>query len=309
MSNSNTYSKTSSSSLAQIEPPRKPDDSSSTLCVEWSNKYDATSPKQEQAPRREYANRKSSMDTAVSEISALSFGSAKGGGAMKAAKKPAPSSGAPTSTIISMVASLGLEEEKEHTEQQSTSSNRSLGSLGFLRRNVSTGEISAASSAKTSRRGSITSRRGKRMSELTNNSNWDDDDDGGDDDDDDKSIDLEDMTRPDDASGSSRSIFTYGGTSNASGGSSRSVFSNFVDRVKHTSSSNLSAFSDGLAEEAGLKKHRSAYFKQRVSVRVRRASDFLFSSHHKPTIDDVSEEGRLDDVSEEGSHDDVLDGL
>ena len=116
------------------------------------------------------------------------------------------------------------------------------------------------------------------------------------------------MTNPSaGASGSSRSLFSVGG--NASGGSSRSVFSNLVDRVKHTSSSNLSAFSDGLAEEAGLKKHRSACFKERVSVRVRRASDFLFSSHHKPTIDDVSEDGRLDDVSEEGSIDDVLDGL
>ena len=237
------------------------------------------------------------MDTTVSEISALSLGSAKGGDAMKAIskKKPALSPGTPS---LMSLAALGLQQEKEHTEQQSTSSNRSL---GFLRRNVSTGEMSAASSANTSRRGSIASRRGKRMSELTNNSNWDDDDD-------DKSIDLEDVTNPSaGASGSSRSLFSVGG--NASGGSSRSVFSNLFDRFKHTSSSNLSAFSDGLAEEAGLKKHRSAYFKERVSVRVLRASDFLFSSHHKPTIDDVSEDGRLDDVSEEGSHDDVLDGL
>ena len=301
MSTRNVCSKESTSSLlAQLDESHKADDSSSTLYVEWSNKDDATSPKQEQAPRRKCVNRKSSMDTTLSEISALSLGSAKGGDAMKATskKKPALSPGTPS---LMSLAALGLQQEKEHTEQQSTSSNSSLGSLGFLRRNASTGEMSAASSANTSRRGSITSRRGKRMSELTNNSNWDDDDD--------KSIDLEDVTNPSaGASGSSRSLFSVGG--NASGGSSRSVFSNnLVDRVKHASSSNLSAFSDGLAEEAGLKKHRSACFKERVSVRVRRASDFLFSSHHKPTIDDVSEDGRLDDVSEEGSHDDVLDGL
>ena len=300
MSNRNSNLKTSpSSSLAQMDGTHKADDSSSTLYVEWSNRGDDNTPKQEQAPRRKYVNRKSSMDTTASEISALSLGSAK------AKTKPALFS---NPTLISM-ASLGLEQEKEHTEQQSTSSNRSLGSLGFLRRNISAGEMGAASSANTSRRVSITSRRGKRMSELTNNSNWDDDDDDdNDNDDDDKSVDLEDVTNPGaGASGSSRSLFSLGG--NASGGSSRSVFSDLVDRVKYTSSSNLSAFSDGLAEEAGLKKHRSAYFKERVSVRVRRASDFLFSSHHKATIDDVGEDGRLDDVSEEGSHDDVLDGL
>ena len=296
MSNSNAYSKASSSSLAQIESPRKSTDSSSILYVEWSNK-DANKPKQEQAPRRKYVNRKSSMDTTTSEISALSLGSAKDG---EARKKPSLFS---TPKFISM-ASLGLEEEKEHTEQQSASGNRSIGSLGFLQRNVSTGELSSANSANGSRRGSITSRRGKRTSELTNNSNWDDDDD-----DDDKSIDFEDMSRPNDASGSSRSIFSFGGNSSG-GGSSRGIFGNIVDHVKHTSSSNLSTFSDGLAEEAGLKKHRSGYFKERVSVRVRRASDFLFtSSHHKSNLDGVDEEGRLDDVSEEGSHGDILDGL
>ena len=67
--------------------------------------------------------------------------------------------------------------------------------------------------------------------------------------------------------------------------SSRSLLNKFVDRVKtaaSTSTSNIgsiSEFSEGLAEEVAPIQHRSTYFNNRTSIRVRRASDLLFSSH------------------------------
>ena len=234
-------------------------DSSRSLYVEWpeqeessANARDATN----MASRKHLAahaptNRKSSMDTAVTTASTATANSKSSRRLVQANnKKKKPSLSRTASSI-----SLGLKREMEHTEQ-STSSNRSLGGIsGFLRRNASTGEISTSTNM---------SRRGKRMSELTSNSNWDNDDG-----DDDKSINLEDMNSPGGASGSSRSIFNK-----------------FIDRVKEASSSNLSTMSDFLAEEVGQNKCRSTYLKDRASIKVRRASDFLYSSHHKQGADD-----------------------
>ena len=234
------------------------DDSSRSLYVEWPEQEETNANARDtinMASRKHLAahaptNRKSSIDTAVTTASTVTSNSKSSmqlvqGNNKK--KKPSPSR---TASSIS----LGLKREMEHTEQ-STSSNRSLGGIGgFLRRNASTGEISTSTNV---------SRRGKRMSELTSNSNWDNDDD------DNKSINLEDMNGPSGASGSSRSIFNK-----------------FIDRVKDASSSNLSTLSDFLAEEVGQNKYRSTYFKDRVSIKVRRASDFLYSSHHKQGGDD-----------------------
>ena len=79
--------------------------------------------------------------------------------------------------------------------------------------------------------------------------------------------------------------------------SGRSIFHKIANRVKMASSSstnNLAAISelsnDLLADEIET-QHRSNYFKNRMSIRVRRASDLLFSSHHRKDLeDDVHEE-------------------
>ena len=234
------------------------DDSSRSLYVEWPEQEETNANARDtinMASRKHLAahaptNRKSSIDTAVTTASTVTSNSKSSMQLVQANnKKKKPSLSRTASSI-----SLGLKREMEHTEQ-STSSNRSLGGIGgFLRRNASTGEISTSTNV---------SRRGKRMSELTSNSNWDNDDD------DNKSINLEDMNGPSGASGSSRSIFNK-----------------FIDRVKDASSSNLSTMSDFLAKEVGQNKYRSTYFKDRVSIKVRRASDFLYSSHHKQGADD-----------------------
>ena len=234
-------------------------DSCRSLYVEWpeqeessANARDTTYMASGKHPAAHApTNRKSSMDTAVTTASTITANSKCSRRLVQANNnKKKPSLSRTASSI-----SLGLKREMEHTDQ-STSSNRSLGGIsGFLRRNASTGEISTSTNI---------SRRGKRMSELTSNSNWDNNDD-----DDDKSINLEDINGPGGASGSSRSIFNK-----------------FIDRVKDASSSNLSTMSDFLAEELGQNKYRSTYFKDRVSIKVRRASDFLYSSHHKQGADD-----------------------
>ena len=232
------------------------DDSSRSLYVEWPAGGNSKSTADVALVGKKHPsapwNRKSSMDTAVTTASTVTGRSASSRRIVheEANRKKKESTLSRTTSSIS----LGLQQEKEHAEQQSTSSNRSLGVRGFLRRNASTGEIITTTNA---------SRRGKRMSELTSNSNWDDDDD------DDKSIHLEDINDSGDANGSSRSIFNK-----------------FIDRVKDASSSNLSAMTDFLAEEVGQNKYRSTYFKDRVSINVRRASDFLYSSHHEQGSDD-----------------------
>jgi hypothetical protein len=225
------------------------DDSSRSLYVEWPEaKGDATSTDIASVP----TNRKSSMNTASSTVTCQSSRSAKSNSTAK------------TKTTLSSAASfisMGLLQEKEHTE--SSSSNRSLGG-----RNISSGQLSARAN---------TSRRGKRLSDLTSSSNWDEEDEGeDDDDDDDESVNLEDLQNGPDEAGLEKA------------GSSRSVFNNFLVRVKESSSKNLSAMTDLLAQEVGDAKHQSTYFKERVSLRVRRASDLLFSSHHKQGCDDVS---------------------
>ena len=240
------------------------DDSSRSLHVEWPEQDDPSANARDathMASGKHLAvhaptNRKSSMDAAVTTASTVAANSKSSRRLAHADNKMKKSSLSRTASSIS----LGLKREMEHTEQ-STSSNRSLGSIsGFLRRNASAGEICTSTSTNTNM-----SRRGKRMSELTSNSNWDIDDG----DDDDKSVNLEDMNSPGGASGSSRSIFNK-----------------FIDRVKEASSSNLSTMSDFLAEEVGQNKHRSTYLKDRASIKVRRASDFLYSSHHKQGADD-----------------------
>lgn len=212
------------------------DSTSRSLYVEWPEQESSAKAKAnaciqlvstQKLAGRGHINRKSSIDTVLTTAGTVSANSNSSRQLVQAHIKKKPSLSRAASSI-----SLGLKREMEHTEQ-STSSNRSLGISGFLRRNASAGEISTNMS-----------RRGTRMSELTSNSNWDDDDDG------DKSINLEGMNR--DASGSSRSIFN-----------------NFIYRAKDASSSNLSTYS-----------------KDRVSIKVRRASDFLYSSHHKQGSDD-----------------------
>lgn len=195
---------------------------------------------------------------------------------------------APKSTkSASSLLSLNLLQETEHIAS-ATSSSRSLGCM--LRRNPSNCSRQGNSTATTSSRklkkagssGMLLRDLASEISSLCTTSQFEDVknnhnhyDDG--DDDDDKSITFEDLR-------SSNNIAPYLDESCASL-SSRSLLNKFVDRVKtaaSTSTSNLSsmsAFSEGLAEEVAPTQLRSAYFNNRKSIRVRRASDLLFSSH------------------------------
>jgi len=110
-----------------------------------------------------------------------------------------------------------------------------------------------------------TSHSGKRLSDLTTTSNWDADDD------DEKSINLEDANT--DAQGEETAFGSLGNLYRTNNGSTESSsFLNFISRIKS--------------------RHKSNYLRSRVSVKVRRASDFLFSSHHRQGVvdDDVNEE-------------------
>ena len=162
--------------------------------------------------------------------------------------------------------SLSLQQEKEHTESENANrSSRSIGSV--LRR---------SSPSERKRNFPNSNSIGLRLSELTTlsaSSQCDDDEYG------------------DDASkGSATGVDDDDELSFTSSG--RSIFHKIANRVKMASSSstnNLAAISelsnDLLADEIET-QHRSNYFKNRMSIRVRRASDLLFSSHHRKDLED-----------------------
>lgn len=112
-----------------------------------------------------------------------------------------------------------------------------------------------------------------QFEDVKNDHNHDD----GSGDDGDKSITFEDLRNSNDIAPDLEE--------SCASSSSRSLLNKFVDRVKtaaSTSTSNIgsiSEFSEGLAEEVAPIQHRSTYFNNRISIRVRRASDLLFSSH------------------------------
>lgn len=154
--------------------------------------------------------------------------------------------------------SLSLQQEKEQTELESANrSSRSIGSV--LRRNPSERKRNLPNS------NSI----GLRLSELTSlsASSQCDDDDYDDDE--------------------SKASTTVGGDDEPSFTSGRTIFHTIANRVKMASSSstnNLAAITE-LSNDL-LADNRSNYFKNRVSIRVRRASDLLFSSHHRKDLED-----------------------
>ena len=178
----------------------------------------------------------------------------------------------------------------------------------MLRRNPSDHSRRGNTSATTSSRklkkagssGMLLSDLASEISSLCSASQFEDvkidqiehDHDKSDGDDDDKSITFEDLR-----SSTYKDIAPDLEESCASS-SSRTLFNKFVDRVKtaaSTSTSNLgsmSEFSEGLAEEVAPTQHRSAYFNNRISIRVRRASDLLFSSYRGKiqSLEDLLEE-------------------
>lgn len=203
----------------------------------------------------------------------------------------APKSTKSASSFLSL--NVLLQETTGHIAN-ATSSSRSLG--GMMKRKPSNRNRHTAASTssrelkKTGSSGMFLSDLASEISSLCSASLFEDVNNDGGDDDDDKSITFEDLrisnncTPDDDGSGASSS--------------SRSLFNKFVDHVKTAASNStgnlgsISEISEGLAEEVAPTKHRSAYFNNRISIRVRRASDLLFSSHHGKVKD-------LEDLLEE----------
>ena len=167
--------------------------------------------------------------------------------------------------------SLSLQQEKEHTENESANrSSRNLGSV--LRHNPSCRKRNLYVPNSSSI--------GLRLSELTSLSTSSQCDD-----------DEYDEYTDDDVDNESRGSYAAVDDGESSVTSGRTIFHKIANRVKIASSSstkNLAAIaelSNDLVNEIET-QHRSNYLKKRVSIRVRRASDLLFFSHHLKDLED-----------------------